>query len=87
MANIIPVGAGAAVSADIVVAAGTPVAIHGYGADGVNWSVQIQIKNADASYTTVSAVTNLAPLKVIDGPATYRASRPAGGGACAVDNG
>lgn len=86
MANIIPSGAGAAQSADIVVAAGTPVTIHGYPASG-SWTAQIQIKNADGTYTTIRGITNDNPAEVIYGPGTYRVSRPAGGSAVAIDNG
>lgn len=88
MANIIPNGAGAAVSADIAVAAGAPVNVHGYPASpDVQWTAQIQIKNADNSYTTLAGITNNKPSLVIYGPGTYRVNRLAQPNAFAVDNG
>ena len=86
MANtvLIAAGAGAAVSADIPVAA-SPITIHGYAAAGVTWTAQIQIKNNDGTYTAIGGITSQSPVQTIYGPGTYRVSRPAGGGVCAID--
>lgn len=83
MANIIPTGNGAAVSADIVVT--DPTTIHGWGVG--SWTAQIQIKGTNGSYTGLGGITSGQPAMTIYGPGTYRVSRPATGAeiTCGVD--
>lgn len=73
MANIIPLGNTGATSAEITLAAGASTTIHGSGTG--EWTAQIQIKNSDASFTTLSGITARDPAKGIFSPGVYRVQR------------
>lgn len=80
--TLIAVGNSAADSADITVAAGTPVMIFlTESADGPvdsNARVEVKAKSAGGTYHVIGQITGMDPARVIDGPGTYRVSRIAG---------
>ncbi|CAN7481598.1 hypothetical protein [Mesorhizobium sp. LjNodule214] len=81
-AQILSTAGTAADSADVTVAAGTPltVGLKGYDAKA---QVYIYLKDDAAAYNVVGQITSYAPSTLISAPGTYRFTRVAGG-ACGV---
>lgn len=79
---LIAVGNTAADSADVTVAAGTPVTIFltesATGPVDSDARVEVKAKAAGGTYHVIDQITGLRPAAVIDGPGTYRVSRIAG---------
>jgi len=87
--ELIAVGTGAAVSADIVVIAGLPLTVCLKDADGTdvgsNCRVDIQLKADDGQYYSIGILAGFNGGNraiVLSGPGTYRLSRPAGSDSC-----
>lgn len=80
--EIMAVGTTAATSADVVVAAGTPLTVSLKDAAGPaidqNAKVELQLKDDAGQYFTVDSLTPATPGLVIAGAGTYRFSRSAG---------
>ena len=81
-AQILAIGTSDASSADVVVAAGTPLTVCLKDAAGPIVSggarVQIQLKADNAEYFTIDALSQAKPAVVISGAGTYRFTRKAG---------
>jgi hypothetical protein len=81
--QLLATGSTAASTADVVVAAGTPVTLFlkvtGNIPVDANYTVRatIEIKDSDGSYHEVGALTGQDPSRVVDGPCTVRVSRSA----------
>jgi hypothetical protein len=79
--QLLATGSTAASTADVVVAAGTPVTLFLKVAGNVpvdaNYTVRatIEIKDSDGSYHEVGALTGQDPARVVDGPCTVRVTR------------
>ena len=76
--NILTTGNTAADSADVVVAAGTPLTVVLKGADKYKAQVLIKLKDDVGTYTQVGSLSGADPAKCIVAPGTYRFSRVAG---------
>lgn len=76
--QILATGNTAADSADLVVAAGTPVTVGLKGADKYLAEVLIKLKDDAGNYTIVGSLSPMAPAQCITAPGTYRFSRTAG---------
>lgn len=76
--NILATGNTAADSADVVVAAGTPLTVVLKGADKYKAQVFIKLKDDVGAYTQVGSLSGMDPAKCIVAPGTYRFSRVAG---------
>lgn len=81
--QLIANGTTAANSADLVVAAGTPVTIVLNSIVDDDAQVRIEIKDPASAYNAVGLLTSSAPATVIIAPGTYRFTRIAGG-SCGV---
>lgn len=81
--QLLATGTSATSTADVVVAAGTPVTLFLKVAGNVpvdaNVTVRatIEIKDSDGSYHEIGALTGQDPVRVVDGPCTVRLTRPA----------
>lgn len=80
--NILATGNTAADSADVVVAAGTPLTVVLKGADKLA-DVRIKLKDDAGTYTQVGTLSKASPALLINAPGTYRFTRIAGG-SCGV---
>lgn len=85
-AEILATGSTAANSADVTVAAGTPLAVSLKGVADGQALVVILLKDDAAAYNVVGALRSHAPSTLISAPGTYRFSRVAGA-ACGVFSG
>jgi hypothetical protein len=87
--ELIATGTTAVSSSDITVVAGTPVTVFlKKGTDGavdVNARAIIEQKSAGGTYHEVGALTGQLQARVIDGPGTFRVSRPVSSVAFGVD--
>ncbi|CAN7500098.1 hypothetical protein [Mesorhizobium caraganae] len=77
-AEIIAAASTAANSADVTVAAGTPLTVCLKGWDATA-KVYILIKDDAAAYNIVGQITAYAPSTLISAPGVYRFTRVAGG--------
>lgn len=68
----------AANSADVVVAAGTPITVCLKGVDGFKAAISIKLKDDAGNYTEVGSLAPATPAICITAPGTYRFSRAAG---------
>ena len=76
--QILATASTAADSADVVVAAGTPLAVGLKGVADGNALVNISLKDDAAAYNIVGSLRSHAPSTLITAPGTYRFSRVAG---------
>lgn len=81
--ELIAVGNTQANSADITVAAGTPVTVflkNGGASEVLDSAARcdIQVKGSGGFYYTIGRLDGTDPIKVIDAPGTYRISKYAG---------
>lgn len=85
-AELLAVGTSALSSADLVVAAGTPVTVGlKLGASDANPAlIRITIKDDTGAYLPIGVLDQNNPVLVIAGPGTYKFTRPAGVGSCGV---
>ena len=81
--QLIATGNAAADSADLVVAAGTPVTVCLKSETNDLAQVLIKLKDDVGGYTMVGSLTSQSPAVCITAPGTYRFSRIAGA-ACGV---
>lgn len=86
--ELIAVGSGAASSSDVVVAAGTPVAVCLKDAAGPDLpsgcQVEIELKDDDGQYFKVGSLRSEVQSRsvVLIGPGSYRLTRTADSAAC-----
>lgn len=76
--QILATASTAADSADVTVAAGTPVTVGLKGVVDANAAVIISLKDDAATYNVVGRLTSDVPSLMISAPGTYRFSRVAG---------
>ncbi|RUW55055.1 hypothetical protein EOA32_03260 [Mesorhizobium sp. M1A.F.Ca.ET.072.01.1.1] len=76
----------AADSADVIVAAGTPLAVGLKGVADGGALVIIKLKDDAGAYNVVGSLTSTSPSTLISAPGTYRFSRVAGA-TCGVFSG
>ncbi|TPM58981.1 hypothetical protein FJ959_08895 [Mesorhizobium sp. B2-2-4] len=76
--QILATGSTAADSADVTVAAGTPITVGLKGVVDANALVIIYLKDDGAAYNQVGRLTSDVPSIMISAPGTYRFSRAAG---------
>lgn len=76
--QILATGSTAADSADVVVAAGTPVTVCLKGSDKYLAEVLIKLKDDAGGYTNVGSLSPMSPAVCITAPGTYRFSRMVG---------
>lgn len=75
--EILATGSTAANSADVVVAAGTPLTVA-LKAAASGAEVVVSLKDDASAYNIVGRITSSAPSSLISAPGTYRFSRVAG---------
>lgn len=81
--QLLATGSTAADSADLVVAAGTPVTVCLKGLTTGSAKVEVKLKDDAGAFTIVGSLTLNSPAVCITAPGTYRFSRIAGA-ACGV---
>ena len=74
----IAIGATYAESSDLTVISGLPVTVGMMGATSASAGIQIFAKSPDGNYQKVGDLDFAKPVKVIDGPGTYKMVRNAG---------
>ena len=84
--EILATASTAANSADVVVAAGTPLTVSLKGVADGQALVVVLLKDDAAAYNVVGAIRSHAPALTISAPGTYRFTRVAGG-TCGVFSG
>lgn len=83
MANIIASGSSALDSAEFTLTTDSAT-LYITGATGVCMAT-VRIKGADGTFSTIGELTNQYPAKLLSGAGTYKVTRAATGGSCAVD--